>query len=296
MDLFGRKKMYKKGMSDALKANADFQKKQQEALEHIRKEFDGNLQKMSKAILDLDDNVFGIIDHLNSKEKAALYKLCTPMDIKELEKEEKYLLVAVLFQLASDEGDILNDFQRNFIRSIQQYLEISNPQTNLEDVSVVGDINSLDAQKAFLRVALEFIYLQDDDEFTNSQVDFLSYFSVNKKQSELIESDVARFFNILGAEGLSQKYGYVSEEIEETNIAIDEENEFDNHNNDSQPKLKTDNSKITENDNNQEEETSKENKSITTSTKSDVTPLANILGLAARASVSVTECFLKNMQ
>ena len=61
--MFGRKKMYKKGMEDAMRAYEQLGKKQEAA-------------------------------------KAALYNLCTPKDIKDLGDSERRMLLAILYQLA----------------------------------------------------------------------------------------------------------------------------------------------------------------------------------------------------
>ena len=108
--MFGNKKMYKKGLADAMQAYEGFSEKQKAALEQMRREVDNG------------DELNGIYQYLNAKEKAALYHLNTPLDIKKLELEEQQLLVAVLYQLAEDEDMRLNDNQRNYIRSVQRYL------------------------------------------------------------------------------------------------------------------------------------------------------------------------------
>lgn len=211
--MFGRKKMYKKGLSDAMQAYEGFAAKQQAALEELRSEVKAGRKSLEEALTNLGNDINGIYDYLTSQEKAALYHLSTPMDIKELEDAEKRLLLAVLYQLADDEGDDVTEAQRAYIRSVQKYLEIRNPQPFAE-LSVVGDIDSLDIQKAFLQVCLEFFYLQDKSELTDAQEDFLGNFSVNRKQAELIENNVSRLYNAVGPEGVAEKYGYVPQEEE----------------------------------------------------------------------------------
>lgn len=155
--MFGRKKMYKKGLADAMQAYEAFGKKQEAAIAHMREEIRKG-QKLEEALNDtiasLGDDIAGLYDYLNAQEKRALYHLSTPLDIKDLDKEEQQFLLAILYQLASDEGDLLTDYQRMFIRSVQRYLEITNPQTEA-DLSAVGDIDSLEVQKAFLVCAGE---------------------------------------------------------------------------------------------------------------------------------------------
>ncbi len=209
--MFGNRKMYKRGLADAMQAYEGFSKKQQEALEKLRQDVASGNTKLEEALTGLGDELNGIYQYLDSREKAALYRLESSMDLKELDEPEQQLLLAVLYQLADDEGDKLTDSQRAFIRSIQRYVGITNPQTSA-DLSVVGDIDSLDVQKAFLRTTLEFFYLQDGEEISEQQEDFLSNFSVNRKQTGVIENSVSRLYNIMGAEGLAEKYGFVPEQ------------------------------------------------------------------------------------
>lgn len=212
--MFGRKKMYKQGLAHAMQAYEGFAEKQKAALDVLRQEVRAGNIRLEEALSGLGEDINGVYDYLTSKEKAALYQLSTPLDLKELEDEERRLLLAVLYQLADDEGISVTDAQRTYIRSVQKYLGITNPQVNI-DLSVVGNIDSLEIQKVFLQVVLEFFYLQDQDEITDEQEDFLGNFSVNRKQAELIEDQVSRLYNVVGVEGLAEKYGYVATEIPE---------------------------------------------------------------------------------
>lgn len=211
--MFGRKKMYKKGLADALRANEAFSRKQEEAIAHMREEVRAGQKKLETALADLGEEIYGIYDYLTSQEKAALYNLTTPLDIKDLPDHEKRLLLATLYQLANNQGESVTDAQRGYIRSVQRYLEITNPQTEI-DLSSVGNIDSLEIQKAFLQVVLEFFYLQNGDELSDDQEDFLGWFSVNRNLALSIENRVSRLFNAVGPEGIAEKYGYVPEEVQ----------------------------------------------------------------------------------
>ena len=207
--MFGRKKMYKKGLADAMGAYEAFGKKQEAALAHVREEVRNGNKDLKAALASLGEDLNGIYMYLNSQEKAALYQLSTPMDIKELDTEEKRLLLAILYQLAENEGPALTNEQRAYIRSVQKYLEITNPEMSA-DLSAIEKINLIDVQKTFMRVILEFFYLQDGDELSDEQDAVFDYFSVNEKQATIIENEVIRLFNIVGPEGIAEKYGYVS--------------------------------------------------------------------------------------
>lgn len=207
--MLGRNKMYKKGLADAMHGYENFGKKQEAALEKIRQDVKSGNKKLETALAEMGENIFAIFDLLDKKEKEALYHLHTPIDIKDLEESEKRLLLAILFQLAEDEGDTrYNDYQRKFILSVKKYLEITNPQIEAE-YSSIENIDSIDVQKVFMRVILEFLYLQDEEEITDWQEEVFDYFSVNKRHAKIIECDVIRRYHILGAEGMAENYGFV---------------------------------------------------------------------------------------
>lgn len=227
--MFGRKKMYKKGMEDAMHAYESFGKKQEEALEKIREEVQSGNKKFEDMITSLGEDLIGIYDFLSSKEKAALYQLCTPKDIKDLGEEEKRVLVAVLYQLANEEGILaVTENQKKYIRSVQKYLEIINPQTSI-NLNVVGDIDSVDDQKAILQTVLEFYYLQDTTEISDSQEEFLDNFCLNKKQAQQIEMYVAKLYNTVGPEGLCEKYGFVPDDEAELEVIQVEGTKYDGY-------------------------------------------------------------------
>ena len=209
--MFGNKKMYKKGLADAMQAYEGFSEKQQAALEQVRREVEAGTKELGSALAGLGEELNGIYQYLTAKEKAALYHLDMPLDIKKMDLEEQQFLVAILYQLAENEGEKLTEYQKMYIRSVQRYLSITNPQTSAELTSV-GDIDSLDIQKAFLQITLEFFYLQDGDEITDDQEEFLSNFSVNKKQSLAIENCVSRLYNAIGAQGIAEKFGIEADE------------------------------------------------------------------------------------
>jgi len=226
--MFGREKMYKRGMGDAMNAYQAFGEKQEEALAKIREEVQSGKVRLEDALSELGSNVNGIYDYLDSKEKSYLYHLdSTPIDIKNLDEKEQQLLLAILYQLGDNEGDRLNESQRSYIRSVQKYLGITNPQitAHLEDVE---NIDSIEVQKVFLQMALEFFYLQEGDNLTVEQEEFLGYFSVNQKQSQQIELNVSKLFSIVGPAGIAEKYGYVPEEEHQATekTAVEENDEY----------------------------------------------------------------------
>ena len=201
------KKDYKKGMEDALAANEGFSKKQEAAINHVRGEVAATAKKVDK----LGDKIGEITDYITDQEKAALYKLNTPVDIADLDSNEKRVLLAVLYQLSADEEE-LTENQQNYVRAVQQYLKIYNPQTEI-DLEAIENIEDISAQKAILQTVLEFFYLGTHPKsYTEDQIDFLDCFQVNRKTRKEISGYVEAIIATAGIQGLAEKYGFVAQQ------------------------------------------------------------------------------------
>lgn len=201
------KKDYKKGMADAMEAYQSFGEKQEAATRHVGQEVEKTAQKVDK----LGGKIGEITDYITDKEKAVLYKLNTPVDIADLDDAEKRILMAVLYQLSADEDEVTEE-QQNYVRAVQQYLKIYNPQTEI-DLSAVENIEDISAQKAVLQCALEFFRLgTNPEELTDKQEDFLDYFQVNRRTRREIDGFIDAIVEAVGIKGLSEKYGFVAEQ------------------------------------------------------------------------------------
>lgn len=199
------KKDYKQGMSDAMEAYEAFSEKQEAATRHVAKQVDKVAGKMDK----LGGQIDSIADYITDQEKAALYKLNTPIDIADLEDAEKRILLAVLYQLTSDEDEVTEE-QQNYVRAVQQYLKIYNPQTEI-DLEAVENIEDISAQKAVLQAVLEFFYLgTHPGTYSDDQMDFLDCFQVNRKTRKEISGHIKAIVEAVGVKGLSEKYGFVA--------------------------------------------------------------------------------------
>lgn len=147
------KKDYKQGAADAMAAYEAFGEKQKNTIRHI-----GNqVEEVKSSIGGLNQNIQNISDYITDKEKAELYKLNTPVDIADLDDAEKRILLAVLYQLSTDDPEHTPQ-QENYVRAVQKYLEIHNPQTQI-DLESVENIEDISAQKAVLQTVLEYFYL-----------------------------------------------------------------------------------------------------------------------------------------
>lgn len=207
--MFNRK--YKKGLADAAKAYEAFGKKQEEALKHILEEVRQGKRDMQSALKEIDGHIDNIYDYLQSKEKATLYTVYTPFDLKKLGEKERLFLVGALFRLTMDK--VPNEGQQNYLRAIQKYLEIKEPPFGTDPLAI-ENIEDLPTQKAILQAVLEFLRLQDGDSYdeTELQQEFLDAFSVNNKGRQEIMEHIELLYTATGAKGLAEKYGYVPEE------------------------------------------------------------------------------------
>lgn len=206
-------KKYKKGVQDASDAYAAFGKKQTEALEHILGEIrNGNctLEEAVKKLGAIGGNVENLYKYLKGKEKAQLYSVYTPLDIADLDKEEKLFLVGVLFRLTIDK--LPTEAQQKFIRSVQRYLDIKEPPFGV-DITAIEEIESMNAQKAIYQVVLEYLMLQDGDSFDETEIQhtLLESFNLNNKNRQIIEEHVRLLYIATGADGFVEKYGFVDD-------------------------------------------------------------------------------------
>ena len=199
------KKDYQKGMADAMEAYEAFGQKQEAAIRNIEEKVTQAGEKVGK----LGDKIGEISDYITEQEKAALYKLNTPVDIADLEKAEKRILLAVLYQLSADESEVTEE-QQNYIRAVQQYLQIYNPQTTI-GLEVVENIEDISAQKAVLQSVLEFFYLgTHPGTYTDDQMEFLDCFQINRKTRKEIITCIKSIIEVVGTRGLAEKYGVVA--------------------------------------------------------------------------------------
>lgn len=199
------KKDYKQGAADAMAAYEAFGEKQEAAIRHI-----GNqVEEVKSSIGGLNQNIQNISGYITDKEKAELYKLNTPVDIADLDDAEKRILLAVLYQLSTDDPEHTPQ-QENYVRAVQKYLEIHNPQTQI-DLEAVENIEDISAQKAVLQTVLEYFYLgTHPGTYDDNQLDFLDCFQVNRKTRREIIGHINQIVETVGIEGLAEKYGFVA--------------------------------------------------------------------------------------
>ena len=208
------RKDYKKGMADAMEAYQAFSEKQEAATRHVAKQ----VEKVADNVDRLGGKIGEITNYITDQEKVLLYHLNTPMDITNLGNQEKKMLVAILYQLASDEAEVTEE-QQNYIRAVQQYLSIFNPQTEI-DLEVVEEIEDISTQKAVLQAVLEFLYLGTHPKsYTEEQMDFLDCFQLNRKTRKEIMANIETMAEAVGKGGIAEKYGFVPAEDDERSLS-----------------------------------------------------------------------------
>ena len=192
-------KDFKKGVEAGAKPFEAKFKQQAEAIDRVSNKIEDGIKK-------IDGVVEEVIDGLSSIEKKQLYDLNTQFDIYKMEDYEKELLLASLFTLAKD---VANENQQSYIRSVKTYLDIKNPQTEI-DLSGIENIENLNTQKAMFQTFVEFLFLEkEDDSFWEEYEELFDLFSIKKKDKDAIYANVLQIYKAVGAKGLCEKYGFV---------------------------------------------------------------------------------------
>ena len=199
---------YKRGAADAMQAYEDFAKKQEAATRRVGEQ----IGILSDDVSQLGENVAFISDYITDKEKQALYKANMPVDIMDLEKTDKYLLVAILYELAQEEQP--TEEQKNYIRAVQKYLNIREVQRDI-DLGVVEAISDSATTIAIMQAVMEYFYLgTHPGAYTEDELDFLDCFMANRRTRKEIVARIQAIVNAVGKEGLAEKYGFVPDEGE----------------------------------------------------------------------------------
>lgn len=141
-----------------------------------------------------------------------LYQLNTPFDLKEeLSAYEKEILAALLSRLSELTEN--NDYQKEFMHSVNAYIEVSTPREGI-DISCIDDIENIHSQKILMQTAMEYMYLASG-EFSfleELEEEVFGHFSVNRKGVREIKEYISAADQAVGREGIAGKYGSVAKE------------------------------------------------------------------------------------
>lgn len=209
--------MSKKDFNKGMEAGA---KPFEEKFENLSKETNKIGEKLNEKLDSLGDVMDIVLDDLSDIQKKELYNLNTPYDLKEdLDDDEKEILSALLIKLSENTKN--NEYQRKFIRSVNNYIGITTPQTGL-DISCIENIENINSQKIILQAVMEYMYLESCNfDFLNVYEEIFEHFSVNRKGIREIKEHIEAIYRATGEEGIAEKYGFVPEETREE--IIDEE-------------------------------------------------------------------------
>jgi hypothetical protein len=201
-DLLSGTKKIKKGVEIGAKPFEAKFAQYGEALKHLEKNFGAQWNRTK----EVADKILNIID---AAERERLYGLCTQTDIKQLKSEYKEILIAALYTLSTESS---NELQQSYVRSVQKYLDIKNPQTSF-DFAGIENIDSQIAQKAIFQSCVEYLLLGDDGPafFKDYGENLFSLFVIKEKDKEKIWGNVLQIYSATGPLGLSEKYGFVPE-------------------------------------------------------------------------------------
>ena len=202
MALFGNNKKYKEGMKAGAapfeKIFEDQSKQTKESMDAINANVD--------SIHELVDVVF---DDLVAQEKKRVYNLDTDYDILTLDQDEREFAIAMLYTL-SQLMDETTEKQKYYLLNIQRYLNIRNPQVQIE-VSSIENIENLKTQRMLYRIVTEYLFLaQENFEYAENFKYIFDYFSINKQSKNSIRGNIENIYKAVGADGLIEFYGYLS--------------------------------------------------------------------------------------
>ena len=202
MALFGNNKKYKEGMKAGA---APFEK----ILEDQSKQTKESMDAINANVDSIHELVDVVFDDLVAQEKKRVYNLDTDYDILTLDQDEREFAIAMLYTL-SQLMDETTEKQKYYLLNIQRYLNIRNPQVQIE-VSSIENIENLKTQKMLYRIVTEYLFLaQENFEYAENFKYIFDYFSINKQSKNSIRGNIENIYKAVGADGLIEFYGYLS--------------------------------------------------------------------------------------
>lgn len=196
-DFFNGNKKYTEGMEAGAKPFED--KYSQYAKEYKR--FNVELNKIQ----------FVCNKTLNTVEASELKRIYGPYiqaDLKILESNEKILLISLLYTLSNES---INELQQSYIRSVQNYLKITNTQ-QLFNFSELDTVNNLTAHKAIFQSCIEYLSLSSKfTQLYNIEKNgdkLFSHFRLNMDDIKAIYGIIKNTCQAIGKEGLAKRYDF----------------------------------------------------------------------------------------
>lgn len=178
--------------------------------------FEKTADRLDEKLDSIKDGVDVLMDDALARERKEIYGINTVYDIKSMDNTERILTVSLLYALAKRFE--ANEYQKKYIRSVQQYLNLKNIQPS-ETLTGADSVKNIDDQKAILQVVMEYLFLEcfsfdflDDENYE----ELFDSFNINRRGFREVESAIENIYQAVGAEGLAEKYGELSEEPDES--------------------------------------------------------------------------------
>lgn len=214
--LFDNNKKYEEGMEAGA---APFEK----IFEDQSKQTAEGLDNIKSSMEEIRSGVEFVMDDLGEQEKKRIYSLDTNCNILTLDLDEKEFAIALLYTL-SQLMDETSEKQKEYHLNIQRYLNIKNPQVQIE-LSSIENIENIKTQKILYRIVSEYLFLAHENfEYEEKIKDIFDYFSINKNSINSIRENIEKIYKALGADGIIEYYGYLSEDVATDSIqSVDED-------------------------------------------------------------------------
>lgn len=192
------KKDFSRGVQAAINAQQGFNEKQARATEELGR-------RIVKKIDDLGNIVDVVLNDLNAQEKERLYSLTEQFDPKDLDGNEKELLVSLIYTLSMQNGQN-SPQQMEYYYNVKKYLEVANPSGNC-DLSCVENIENVSESKGIHAIVCEFLFLKHGDHsYRDEFSEFLDNFYVKPKDIKQVEEQIDTRYDILGAEDIVRHF------------------------------------------------------------------------------------------
>lgn len=191
-------KTFERGMEAGAKPFEEKFRKQAEKVEEIGKKLESGLDGIA-AVNDV------MISELSAMEKEKTYSLNTMVDIAELEKTEKEILLAVLYTLVDMQDDVTTE-QQNYVRYVKRRIGVDDSQ-KLKDLSMIAKIDSTEDRVAILKCVMMFWFLEKHNHnYIEENKDIISYFRVFENEIKSIQELIDREYKGSGVEIIEDDY------------------------------------------------------------------------------------------
>lgn len=199
---------FQEGIAFASKTDSEKFNKQEADFAEEREEITRNMDTIKAGINQ-------ILHDAEKQQVEKIYHLQGNFDYTELEPEEKTLIINVLFTLLKELDDV-NDLQKEYVISLQNYFQISNPRFDY-DIASIEDNDSLTlfTNRVLYKSISEFWYLNSGDFSFTEDDDYLEICDMinltSKKRKEIL-FEIQEIVEV-GPEFIIAQYGFITEEL-----------------------------------------------------------------------------------